>query len=122
MIYKEAKTEKLESNRERQKCMEWSDAEDQYTFRVAVAEEEQEEYSQVYDSLTMVLAFLMELHLHWHYFNIRQEVFFSFTVYTTSFGKTDVTWSQVGAVWWMIQGSEKKKTQAPLDNFITAIL
>jgi len=40
MIYKEAKPEKSESKRQRQKSMEWSDAEDQYPFRVAVSEEE----------------------------------------------------------------------------------
>jgi len=43
MFYKEAKSEKLESNRQKQKkIMEWSDAEDQYLFRVAVLEEEKE--------------------------------------------------------------------------------
>ena len=56
-----------------------------------------------------LFAFLMELPLHSHYFNIRQEVFSSYTVFTISSGETDVTWSQVGAVWWMIQGSRKKK-------------
>ena len=30
-------------------------------------------------------------------------------IFTISFGKTDVTWSQVGALWWMIQRSKKKK-------------
>jgi hypothetical protein len=61
-----------------------------------------------------LFAFLMKLHLHWYYFNIWQEVFSSFTVFTISFGKTDVTWSQVGAVWWMIQGTKKERKLRPL--------
>jgi len=35
-------------------------------------------------------------------------------IFTISFGKTDVTWSQVGAVWWMIRSSKKKWKLSPL--------